>query len=124
VIPIKILYGVGNTAFYLLHTFQRIWYIFYNGYKNSKLTPPIKPFKHKRQQQRQAVFRQKFLSLKEHLTNYRFIYMDGSKSAQGVSYSITTPLSALTAVTNTKNQSFYSFHKRDILKSRPQKYSW
>jgi len=37
-----------------------------------------------------TVFQTKFLSLKEHYHNYKFIYTDGSKSGHGVSYSITT----------------------------------
>jgi len=144
---------------------------------NGTFTPPIKPYKQKtppwffskdtvnlslhyttKAITPPTVYQQKFISLKENFHNYGFIYTDGSKSAQGVSYSVTTEttviktailptlssiytaevaaiyaackyadkqkkkvvicsdsLSAVTSVTNTNNQSFYTVRIRDIL---------
>jgi len=80
-------------------------------------TPPIKPYKQKTppwffskdtvnpslHHTTKAItppteFQKKFISLKVNFHNYGFIYTDGSKSAQGVSYSITTERTVIKTV--------------------------
>jgi len=87
-------------------------------------TPPIKPYKQKtppwffpkdtvilslhhttKAITPSTVYQKKCISLKE---NYGFIYTDGSKSAQGVSYSITTKTTVIKTAILPALSSFYT----------------